>query len=257
MICTYPSDKNFFFIGKFLVISGAGNEIVDLCNPSVNYEILNNNIPTVDGATGGLLSNSPIVCVGVKNGEVYNDCVVIGQQNTKMKMLESRVLAASIALDDRTLWIVGGWDENDQDLSTTEFIKLGQPSEKGPDMPFDIWGHSMIQFNKKSIYIIGGYQGNSKCSNKTWIVDPTDEFKMREGPSLNVGRSNHGCAKISVNGRTIIVVAGGYRDSVEILDPSTNKWTLGLLLNSISVELYTVWSILRLHFLKSIAGSPI
>ena len=90
----------------------------------------------------------------------------------------------------------------------------------------------MIQYNEKSIYIIGGQQNGSGYSNKTWIVDPTNEFKITEGPSLNNGRRDHGCAKMTVNGRTILVVAGGYNsghvDSVEILDPlGNNVWTQG------------------------------
>ena len=145
-------------------------------------------------------------------------------------MIEKRTLAASVALDQRTLWIVGGW--NRHGLSSTEFIKLGQPSVKGPDLPFTICGHSMIQYDEKSIYIIGGNQ-NGSISKKTWIVDPTNEFRITEGPSLKKGRAGHGCAKMTINGRTVLVVAGGYTfgylDSVEILDPSENNvWTQGL-----------------------------
>ena len=101
----------------------------------------------------------------------------------------------------------------------------------------------MIQYDEKSIYIIGGRQNNSIWSNKTWIVDPTNEFQITEGPSLNKGRDSHGCAKMTINGRTILVVAGGYNsgslDSVEILDPSgSNVWTPGMFLKFISVEFY-------------------
>ena len=96
----------------------------------------------------------------------------------------------------------------------------------------------MIQYDEKSIYIIGGFQ-NGSISNKTWIVDPTNEFQITEGPSLNKGRDSHGCAKMTLNGRTILVVAGGFgaMDSVEILDPlGNNVWTQGLYLKSITVE---------------------
>ena len=75
-------------------------------------------------------------------------------------------------------------------------------------------------------------------------MDPTNEFKIKEGPSLNEGRRFHGCAKMTLNGRTIMVVAGGVDDdyetldSVEILDPSgSNVWTPGLYLKFITVEL--------------------
>ena len=97
----------------------------------------------------------------------------------------------------------------------------------------------MIQYDEKSIYIIGGFQ-NGSISNKTWIVDPTNEFQITEGPSLNKGRADHGCAKMTLNGRTILVVAGGFGalDSVEILDPlGNNVWTQGLYLKFITVEL--------------------
>ena len=61
---------------------------------------------------------------------------------------------------------------------------------------------------------------------------------------MNKGRNSHGCAKMTLNGRTILVVAGGFgwdgrpSDSVEILDPSENNaWTEGLYLKFVTVEL--------------------
>ena len=57
-------------------------------------------------------------------------------------------------------------------------------------------------------------------------------------------RQEDGCAKMTLNGRTILIVAGGWGegletlDSVEILDPSENNvWTPGLYLKFITVEL--------------------
>ena len=100
----------------------------------------------------------------------------------------------------------------------------------------------MIQYDEKSIYIIGGVQNGQFYSKKTWIVDPTNTLQIMEGPSLNKGRINHGCAKMTLNGRNILVVAGGFGnrrlDSVEILDPlENNVWTPGMFLKSIAVEL--------------------
>ena len=146
-------------------------------------------------------------------------------------MLEKRASAASIVLNHNMLWIVGGHN-GDAPLQSSEFIQLGQPTVKGPDMPFTMVQSSMVQYDEKSIYIIGGHQ-NSSVSKKTWIVDPTNDFKIEEGPSLNFERRIHGCAKMTINGTTVLVVAGGHGrdgplDSVEILNPSNdNKWTLG------------------------------
>ena len=96
----------------------------------------------------------------------------------------------------------------------------------------------MIQYDEKSIYIIGGDQ-NGFLSKKTWILKPNNGFEIKEGPSLNKGRAYHGCAKMTLNGRTILVVAGGYgaEHSVEILDPlGNNVWTQGLYSKFITFE---------------------
>ena len=116
---------------------------MDLLNPNTKYELLANNVPRVFAATGGLLQNSPIVCGGVTPKinlpqwflnllplSIYQnrfnfsqDCVAIGKP--EMKMIEKRSYAASVALDQNTLWIVGGWNGHLNDLRSTEFIKLG------------------------------------------------------------------------------------------------------------------------------------
>ena len=236
----------FSFIDKYLLLSARGHEIVDFRNPNANYKLLANIVPRVDYATGGLLQNLPIVCGRHKMDNTAQNCFVVGQPEMEMKMIEKRSLAACVSLDPCTLWIVGGYNGN-RFLRSTEFIKLGQPSVKGPDLnvdsgnnfPLQISGHSMIQYDEKSIYIIGGNQNRSR-SNKTWIVDPTNRFQIKEGPSLNKGRYGHGCAKVNFNGRTILVVAGGFgaKNSVEILDPlGNNIWTPGLCFKSISTVL--------------------
>ena len=70
-------------------------------------QLLANYVPRVSGTTGGLLQNLPIVCGGY-DGFNSGDCVVIGQPEMEMKMIEKRDGAASVALDQSTLWIVGG-----------------------------------------------------------------------------------------------------------------------------------------------------
>ena len=63
------------------------------------------------------------------------------------------------------------------------------------------------------------------------------KFQIKEGPTLNEARRCHCCAKMTLNGRTILVVAGAM-DSVEILDPlGNNVWTPGMFWKSITVEL--------------------
>merc|ERR1711993_40132 len=96
----------------------------------------------------------------------------------------------------------------------------------GPDLPFTIKKHSMVRIDSSTVLIIGGFQNGSN-SNKVWEVDLSNNFTIKEGPCLNVPRNGHSCAKMNLNGKVIIVVAGGNDgksclDSVELLDPHLN-----------------------------------
>ena len=97
----------------------------------------------------------------------------------------------------------------------------------------------MIKYDEKYIFVIGGIQ-NKETSHKTWIVDMTNpnNFVIKEGPCLKEGRSDFAFGKMVVNGKTILIVAGGrfWRslgtfsnlDSVEMLDPTSHQgWTSG------------------------------
>ena len=154
-------------------------------------------------------------------------------------MLSRRAFGASVLIDHNTLWIVGGWSRDFNDLSSTELLsfKSDQPPIMGPELPFTIRCHCMIRYDENSIYLIGGKQ-NNEWSKKTWIVNPVNGFEIQEGPPLNHVRHSHACAKLKINnGKILIVVSGGlgsiphqdYLDSVEILDPSANNpaWILG------------------------------
>ena len=142
----------------------------------------------------------------------------------------------SVVLNPTTLWIVGGYDPDFNHLNSSEFIKLDKPSTIGPELPFQISGHSMIKLSYNAIFIIGGFQ-NGFISKKTWIIDPSDGFNIREGPSLNTRRYGHSCAKMISNGKIVLMVAGGrddssYLDTVEMLKIDSNSaisknWVFG------------------------------
>ena len=204
-------------------------------------------------AIGGLLQNKPVICGGGHDGyqnvhstAVSQDYFILGTTHLELQMLEKRKYAASIVLNEQ-LWITGGGAGGLSLflLGTTEFISLNQPPVQGPKLPFTIANHTMVQVNSETIYIIGGKQ-NGLDSNKTWIVDPTDNFKIREGPTLKNKRCGHFCNKMKINGKVYIVVAGGYverdfmdtvygdmllyYDSVEILDTAVPElgWFIGM-----------------------------
>ena len=91
----------------------------------------------------------------------------------------------------------------------------------------------MVLVDPTTIYLIGGWQ-NGQLSNKTWIIDPTNDFQIKVGPSLNNSRVRHSCSKMRIEGRIFLVVAGGFNngglDSVELLDTTCpdQGWKIGM-----------------------------
>ena len=146
--------------------------------------------------------------------------------------------AGSIVLNSTTLWVVGGTPSVGVDpVSSTEFITIKGPSVQGPRMPVKIQMHCMVYYNQSMIFLIGGSQDHFYDSSaNTWIVDPTNGFKVTPGPSMKMARSlSPACGIINKNGRSLIIVAGGfnsdsqlYLNTTELLDPSSNQgWELG------------------------------
>merc|ERR1712018_343970 len=108
----------------------------------------------------------------------------------------------------------------------------------------------MVKVDSKTIYIIGGkymYKENVFMKD-TWICDPTNNFKFKKGPCMNMAR-NQGisCAKMKIDNKNFVVavhheVNPGYLrrhsveekhekpiDSVELLDTSNPEkgWIIG------------------------------
>ena len=106
---------------------------------------------------------------------------------------------------------------------------VGKP---GPTLPYPLNGHCAVKYSKDTVYIIGGLDDNSDL-DKVLIYNITNGFSHIEGPSLIRKRLEHSCSLMSNGQQSKIVVAGGYNEndyglsSVEIFDPTANKWTRG------------------------------
>ena len=148
------------------------------------------------------------------------------------------------------MWIVGGVHivgMNRNILSSSEIIKnLDADPIPGPQIPFSICCQKFAKYSDTEILMIGGEQ-NGEISNKTWIIncqsltDPTIPFEIKPGPSILAPRTNFACATMNLNGKSVIVIAGGTNgesnhfnpkfeafNTVEILDPSSSEgWKAG------------------------------
>ena len=100
-----------YISGRIAVIAGENRgwaqhtEVIDLTNSSLKYDLL----PDVSerfSSVGGLLLGQPLICGG-KNfyDDIYlQDCIKLGQSETKFDLLEKRCGAASVVLDQKILW---------------------------------------------------------------------------------------------------------------------------------------------------------
>jgi hypothetical protein len=143
------------FVGKLLVTTGipkeAGvkSEVIDLFDSNNVCKDMNDFPHESYGAIGGLLNDiEPLVCGGV-NSTI--ECYVINQNDIQTELLENRHYASSLTLNTSHIWVTGGYDGNNGNItSTTEIISLGQSSVKGPDLPEGVYDHCLAQWVKST-----------------------------------------------------------------------------------------------------------
>ena len=149
-------------------------------------------------------------------------------------MNEPRSGAASVVLNETTLWIMGGLAGRRR-LKSTELITLDPAiSVNGPALPKALAGSCAVKYNDTHIYLTDGFEG-SEYKNKVWIYNTildAGNSSCTEGLRMNNKRDLHGCTVLHHGQKSWIVVAGGYDGhyglkSIEILDPNEKKWVQG------------------------------
>ena len=112
-------------------------------------------------------------------------------------------------------------------MNRVEFSTFEQ-SIQGSDMPTGIYGHCIIKLNDNEALLTGG-RNNSGRTRDTWYFT-YDSKTWRQGPSLIEGRSYHGCGKFTIGNTTVLVVAGGFEESLVeflVLNQPIPEWELG------------------------------
>ena len=251
--------------------NGKHLEIIDLIDPILKNDVFVDKMTERHGCFGGIFQNQLFICGGFDDDFSCPFCSYSASQNSDLKkhlrivhkvdygqgnnhpghpfskecnvvlpkykesfqMLEKRIDASSVEINQDTLWITGGHEKKSSEIVSMNF----QPTVKGKELPFTIHYHSMVAVDQHTIFIIGGkldgtLNGNFP-TNKTWVIDPTNNFDLKPGPSLQVGRLRHSSSKIKINEKIYLVVAGGIEfgriDSVELLDTTSpdQGWIIG------------------------------
>jgi hypothetical protein len=206
-----------------------------MCNNWPDYPI------NIQGATGGLIGNTAIICGGrdiTYSWYYFDECYSLSSETTTLvtHMSVGRFYAASIVINDNTLWITGGTGDVGEYLKSTEKVTV-TGTMPGPDLPMSLYKHAMVAINSTcSMVIGGGYSSGSSAS--TFFYDH-NEGEWTSGPSLMHTRYWHAAGVVTdeVTDENVVAVTGGSYSGVGDLDSTEimqdGEWVQGKISNSI------------------------
>ena len=129
-----------------------------MCNNWPNFPI------SVNGATGGLIGDTVIICGGVDGDYNYNYVDVCYSLTSEKRTLVTHMSfgrrgAASIVINDNILWVTGGYgcSYGCGYLASTEYVTV-TGTMLGPDLPMTLSHHAMVAINSTCAMVIGGIQ---------------------------------------------------------------------------------------------------
>lgn len=130
----------------------------------------------------------------------YDTCQVLGS-NTTMKMNHPRYLAASIVLDNGTMWVTGG--STYDSASKTEFVEVGKPGIVRESLPNPMTDHCMVKINESAIILIGGINSSTVYF---YTPIPGSFYNLwSQGPSLPRPRNGMACGLV----KNLVIITGG------------------------------------------------
>ena len=204
-----------------------------MCNNWPDFPI------SVEGATGGLIGNTVIICGGYYVDECYS--LTSEKVTLATHMSVGRWRAASIVINDTTLWVTGG--SNDGRLASSEYVTM-TGTWPGPDLPMALDQHAIVNINSTYSMFIGGFSGSISASTFYWNHN---EWEWISGPSLIQARGEHSAGIVTdrldgfTEKRFVVVAGGSYHgimlDSTEILQDG--NWFQGKMIDTICYVLET------------------
>ena len=196
----------------------------------------------VEGATGGLIGDTVIICGGYDGGSYVDECYSLTSEKATLvtHMSVGRYSAASIVLNDNTLWVTGGYYYGS--LASTEYVTV-TGTMLGPDLPMTLSHHAMVAINSTCSMVIGGGGQEGGIWPLTYFYDHNDG-EWLNGSSLMQARYTHAAGIITdeVTGEHFVAVTGGYYpdldldlDSTEILQDG--EWVQGKICNTLRCQI--------------------
>jgi len=216
---------------RILVVTGyGGSRKKTQLWPKPDAECALGDFPSeVNGAVGFWTAQGPTVCGGYDGEKTSNKCFLYkeNQWTPWTNMETARSYASALQINPNQALIIGGYDENENDLKTTELIS-SSGSEEGNLFPVKIAKHCSFKINATHAIVTGG-KYYYRYYSSTWYVDLTTT-RVTPGPTMTTARFFHGCSTFQHGTKSFGIVAGGLvEDSTEMieLDQESPSWTEG------------------------------
>merc|ERR1711860_356653 len=215
---------------RILVVTGSSTKKTEVWSKPESQCTLPDFPLEVYGAVGFWTAQGPMVCGGYEE----NRCFLYKnhQWMPSTNMQTPRRYASAVQIDPNQALIIGGLDENDDALKSTQ-VKTSTGSEEGKDFPVTIESHCSFKINSTHALVTGGLQ-DGPTSASTWFVDLTTTT-FTAGPKMTSARGYfHACSTLQLGRKTFGIVSGGgsygnFYDSTEWIDleEESPTWTEG------------------------------
>ncbi len=154
------------------------------------------------GTTGDLINGSKAFVCGGGNydrEEPNLGCYILGEPGVQANLSTARHFAAGLTVgsgDNEVLWVTGGSTDiyNTKPIQSTEFIKPGEPSKPGPDLPRAMEQHCLLRIDANIVMLIdiygnrsSHYINTSNLGGQSWILGPRIPSKYDQVTVLSCG----------------------------------------------------------------------
>ena len=231
------SNNSSLAVSKILVTTGSNRDGTQTTSEIIDLTIKGGNkcenwpkFPvSVSGATGGFIGTDILICGGY-DARYFDECYSLNSKKATFVtyMSNKREDAASIVLNDNTLWVTGGhdWLGYSHTFASTEYITMSGTTS-GPDLPMPLEQHAILAINSSCSMVIGGMNGDTFDVTSTFYYDHNNDV-WTNGPNLNQARYDHAAGIVidEFTDENYVAVTGGYeKDSTELL--KNNEWIQG------------------------------
>ena len=215
--------------------NGRYTEIIDLEDPSFTCSKVNKFPIDKYYATGGLVGQTPFICGGTSG---YSRACYTLLENGVWKEDKTAVLntgrnraAYGSVIINGKLVLASGLGSSGR-VSSIEVVAPNTRSRTlSINVPVAVTRACIVLWDANTFLLIGGSDSQSSSRRETYLIN-IDNNTISNGPKLLRGRYRHGCQKVTVNGESFIIVAGGTggaERSTEVLSVANyrNGWKNG------------------------------